>query len=181
MNSSPRYKRPWLPFPFVCQKLAYDILPPSQLPHPALEFRTPHHSMVGHFCPMVKSRSLLNGAWAGAQPKGYSPQPRHTQRSVLIYDGLRRRPIKQGICVVPALDGPNQRCSLVCSCRGLTLANLPEVRDCFCRNSYDSLPYPTIALFVDHTGQRVECYIALSFKDANNGSAAYSPEVAIKG
>jgi hypothetical protein len=41
---------------FVGKELAGDILRPSQLSHPALEFRTPHHSMLGHFCPKLKRR-----------------------------------------------------------------------------------------------------------------------------
>jgi hypothetical protein len=42
------------PLSFVRHKFANDIPLPSQFPHPALEFRTPHHSMFGHFCPKVK-------------------------------------------------------------------------------------------------------------------------------
>jgi hypothetical protein len=45
--------------PFVSHELAGDILPPSQLPNSALEFRTPHHPILGHFCPKVKGGSLF--------------------------------------------------------------------------------------------------------------------------
>ena len=43
-------------FSFVGHELASDILYPSHLPRAALEFRTPDHSMLGHFCPKVKRR-----------------------------------------------------------------------------------------------------------------------------
>jgi hypothetical protein len=42
------------PLSFVRHKLANDIPLPSQFPHPALEFRTPHYFMFGHLCPNIK-------------------------------------------------------------------------------------------------------------------------------
>jgi hypothetical protein len=48
-------------FSLVRHELTRDILLPSQFPHAALEFPTPHDSMVGHFCPKVKRRSLAGG------------------------------------------------------------------------------------------------------------------------
>src|SRR6202035_2455234 len=45
-------------FSFAGHELTSDILLPHQFPHSALKFRTPHHSILGHFCPKVKRRSL---------------------------------------------------------------------------------------------------------------------------
>src|SRR5271155_645184 len=46
----------------VGHELAEDILLTSQLSYSAFEFRTPHHSMFGHFCPKVKRRYYWRAA-----------------------------------------------------------------------------------------------------------------------
>ena len=39
----------------VAHEFAGDLLPPGEPPEPTLEFRTLHYTMVGQFCPSVKS------------------------------------------------------------------------------------------------------------------------------
>ena len=63
---------------FVRHELTSDILLPSPFPHSPIEFRTPHDSMVGHFCPNVKQIS----AAGRRQSRDRRTRRNQTRRSV---------------------------------------------------------------------------------------------------
>jgi hypothetical protein len=56
-------------FSLAAHEFAGDLPPPGEPSEPALEFRTLHYVMIGHFCPSVKG-GILYGRWLSTQQSG---------------------------------------------------------------------------------------------------------------